>query len=230
MPCNAPARCWCVHRVPTSSTRRTAMALCDLTVARTRGGRRILTGRRKSWAHRLGPTRCRRASGRTPSRRKAAKSRSRGPHGKCGHQPRHLPAAIVHPCSWVLNLSICERGTASAFEEGRSATCPSDYTRAPGRARAISICPPYARGELQGAASFRFVSRIRLPKDGIGRIYPNLPELVLLRESGALRQGSNVFELGAHQGIVALILADAVGPQGTVIAVEAERHNVSLQR
>src|SRR4051812_44160356 len=46
--------------------------------------------------------------------------------------------------------------------------------------------------------------------------WPELPEVVLLKRHG-LRRGARVFDLGAHQGVVALMLADAVGPTGQVI-------------
>lgn len=54
-----------------------------------------------------------------------------------------------------------------------------------------------------------------------------LPEIDLLRH-GALTPGARVFDLGAHQGIVALILAHHVGPSGQVVAVEALPHNARL--
>jgi protein-L-isoaspartate(D-aspartate) O-methyltransferase (PCMT) len=50
------------------------------------------------------------------------------------------------------------------------------------------------------------------------------PEIDVLR-SGRLRPGARVFDLGAHQGVVALMLARIVGPAGHVVAVEAEPHN-----
>jgi FkbM family methyltransferase len=37
-----------------------------------------------------------------------------------------------------------------------------------------------------------------------------------------------VFDIGAHQCVVALLLADIVGPVGRVVAVEAERHNARV--
>jgi len=40
-----------------------------------------------------------------------------------------------------------------------------------------------------------------------------------------LRPGGVVFDLGAHQGMVAMILGTAVGPTGQVIAVEGSAHN-----
>ena len=43
-----------------------------------------------------------------------------------------------------------------------------------------------------------------------------------------LNKGDRVFDIGSHQGIVAMILADVVGPSGQVIAVEAEPHNVMI--
>jgi FkbM family methyltransferase len=54
--------------------------------------------------------------------------------------------------------------------------------------------------------------------------WPPLQELTQL-EASCLRPGARVFDLGAHQGVVAMILARVVGDQGTVVAVEAERHN-----
>lgn len=48
---------------------------------------------------------------------------------------------------------------------------------------------------------------------------PSVPEVELLK-TGQLRPGSVVFNLGAHQAVVALVLAEMVGPSGKVIAVE----------
>ena len=45
-----------------------------------------------------------------------------------------------------------------------------------------------------------------------------------------LRRGARVFNVGAHQGIVALVLGNVVGPQGAVIALEANRHNARVAR
>lgn len=59
--------------------------------------------------------------------------------------------------------------------------------------------------------------------------WPLMPELVLLGDS-RLRAGARVFDLGAHQGVVALMLSRQVGPSGSVIAVEAERHNAEVAR
>lgn len=54
-------------------------------------------------------------------------------------------------------------------------------------------------------------------------------EFAILR-AGRLRQGARVFDLGAHQGIVALMLSRIVGPTGSVIAVEALPHNAAVAR
>lgn len=45
---------------------------------------------------------------------------------------------------------------------------------------------------------------------------------------GRLRTGARVFDLGAHQAVVALILSRIVGAGGEVVAVEAECHNVRV--
>jgi FkbM family methyltransferase len=54
--------------------------------------------------------------------------------------------------------------------------------------------------------------------------WPWLPEIEVLRRH-RLKPGARVFDLGAHQGIVAFMLADAVGESGRVVAVEASPHN-----
>ena len=54
-------------------------------------------------------------------------------------------------------------------------------------------------------------------------------EITFLR-GHRLRAGATVFDLGAHQGVVALLLADAVGPSGKVVALEANPHNAAIAR
>jgi FkbM family methyltransferase len=54
--------------------------------------------------------------------------------------------------------------------------------------------------------------------------WPELPEIALLKQHG-LRPGARVFDIGAHQCVVALMLARTVGPQGFVLAVEASPEN-----
>ena len=59
--------------------------------------------------------------------------------------------------------------------------------------------------------------------------WPELAEISMLRRH-KLRPSATVFDLGAHQGIVALMLADAVGPSGKVVALEANPHNAAVAR
>jgi FkbM family methyltransferase len=54
-------------------------------------------------------------------------------------------------------------------------------------------------------------------------------ELALLKNH-QLRPGARVFNVGAHQGIAALCMAKAVGPDGMVVAVEANSHNAELAK
>ena len=60
-----------------------------------------------------------------------------------------------------------------------------------------------------------------------GRDWPRLPEIELLASS-RLRPGATVFNVGAHQGVVALMLAGEVGPDGRVIAVDPNPVNADL--
>jgi FkbM family methyltransferase len=49
-----------------------------------------------------------------------------------------------------------------------------------------------------------------------------------LRQRGVLRAGARVFDLGAHQAVIALMLSRDVGEQGQVVAIEAEPHNARI--
>lgn len=54
------------------------------------------------------------------------------------------------------------------------------------------------------------------------------PSWLLFLKQHALKPGTRVFDLGAHQAIVALLIADAVSPGGHVVAVEANPHNADV--
>ncbi len=58
--------------------------------------------------------------------------------------------------------------------------------------------------------------------------WPLLAEIGVLAERGRLREGALVFDIGAHQGVVAMMLGDLVGPTGGVVAVEATLHNAEV--
>ncbi len=59
--------------------------------------------------------------------------------------------------------------------------------------------------------------------------WPEMRELVFLRQ-GRLQSGARVFDLGAHQGVVAMMLAREISPGGHVFAVEATPHNADIAR
>jgi FkbM family methyltransferase len=61
------------------------------------------------------------------------------------------------------------------------------------------------------------------------RDWPALAEIDMLRE-GRLRGGALVFDLGASAGVIAMMLADAVGGEGRVLALEAHPGDASLAR
>jgi FkbM family methyltransferase len=59
--------------------------------------------------------------------------------------------------------------------------------------------------------------------------WPELREIVFMRQ-GRLQTGARVFDLGAHQGVLAMMLAREVAPDGQVVAVEATPHNARVAR
>lgn len=72
--------------------------------------------------------------------------------------------------------------------------------------------------------------RDALAEGWYGYDWPVLPEFAALKERGVLRPGARVFDLGAHQALLALMFSRAVGADGHVVAVEAEPHNVEVAR
>ena len=56
-----------------------------------------------------------------------------------------------------------------------------------------------------------------------------LPEMGLL-QSGKLKPGARVFDLGAHQCVYAMVIARIVGESGFVLAVEGSAHNAAAGR
>jgi FkbM family methyltransferase len=59
--------------------------------------------------------------------------------------------------------------------------------------------------------------------------WAQLPEIPALRGT-SLAPGARVFDIGAHQGVVAMMLAREVGPSGHVLAVEPNPHNAAVAR
>ncbi len=59
------------------------------------------------------------------------------------------------------------------------------------------------------------------------RDWLELPEIALLK-TGRLKQGARVFDLGAHQCVVAMMLSRIVGTEGQVVALEANPHNAEI--
>lgn len=61
------------------------------------------------------------------------------------------------------------------------------------------------------------------------RDWPVMHEIELLR-TRRLRVGARIFDLGAHQCVVALVMSRIVGPRGQVVAVEASSHDAAIGR
>ena len=55
--------------------------------------------------------------------------------------------------------------------------------------------------------------------------WPNLHEIDFFKSKGILGNGTKIFDLGAHQGVVAMVFAKECSPEGRVLAVEANEHN-----
>jgi FkbM family methyltransferase len=112
---------------------------------------------------------------------------------------------------------------------------------------AVSLLPPGILGHLRSARVHRQIAtyKPRIVEHTFGgrplsvyladpvseawydKDWGELPEVAALRRS-RLRPGARVFNLGAHQGVIAMMLADCVGETGQVVAVEANPHNAAV--
>jgi FkbM family methyltransferase len=80
-----------------------------------------------------------------------------------------------------------------------------------------------------GRHRFRVSLRDPLAEGWYDHDWDEPPELGFLISKG-LTSGALIFDLGAHQGVVALMLGKLAGDQGRVVAVEALPHNARLAR
>ena len=80
-----------------------------------------------------------------------------------------------------------------------------------------------------GAQSLAVHLEDRVACDWYDHDWSELREITLLA-SGRLVPGATVFDIGAHQAVVAMMLANVVGPTGRVIAVEADAHCAKVAR
>jgi FkbM family methyltransferase len=87
--------------------------------------------------------------------------------------------------------------------------------------------PKYAISRRYGLHTFKMCIHDRMAKEWYDRDWEALPELEVLRGHG-LGAGSLVFDLGAHQCLIAMMLAKEVEPGGKIIAVEANWHNAQV--
>ena len=95
-------------------------------------------------------------------------------------------------------------------------------------AQLVRAFDSYEVQETFGGHVLRLLITDPLAKGWYTEPWPELSEVRELRSIGALRAGSTVFDLGAHQGVVALMLGREVGATGRVIAIEAEPHNARV--
>lgn len=78
-----------------------------------------------------------------------------------------------------------------------------------------------------GESTFDVIIADRMGEGWYDQDWGNLDEIELLAK-GRLKSDAVVFDLGSHQGIVAMMLAKKVGPNGKVLALEGMLHNCEI--
>src|ERR1700761_1538885 len=96
-------------------------------------------------------------------------------------------------------------------------------------ARQIAAYKPRIVEHTYAGKHLRISLRDPLAEGWYDRDWPVPSELAIAIDSVDL-EGALAFDLGAHQGVVALILSKLVGQHGRVIAVEAEPHNALVAK
>jgi FkbM family methyltransferase len=86
---------------------------------------------------------------------------------------------------------------------------------------------PYVARQFHGNYRLHVAIEDKIAKEWYAKDTQTPHEFPLLSGRGLNRDGL-VFDLGAHQGVIAMMLAKEVGPKGKVIAVEAALRNAEL--
>jgi FkbM family methyltransferase len=92
---------------------------------------------------------------------------------------------------------------------------------------AIRTFQPKVVEHVYGGIRLRVKIADKISAKWYDRDFDELPEITFLKEK-RLRHGALVFDLGAHQAVIALLLARIVGESGRIIAVEASKYNFDL--
>lgn len=86
---------------------------------------------------------------------------------------------------------------------------------------------PYAATHRYAGFEFTLYITDRIARQWYDHDWEELPEHALLRMH-KLGPGARVFDLGAHQAVVALMVSRFVGDTGSVVALEAGKHNYEI--
>lgn len=95
--------------------------------------------------------------------------------------------------------------------------------------RHLASFPAYTTERRLGKIQRKIYIADSLAQGWYDRDQDLLREIELL-SSGKLQLGATVFDLGAHQGVVGMMLTDAVGANGRVVCVEGTLHNAEIAR
>ena len=87
--------------------------------------------------------------------------------------------------------------------------------------------PKHVVSHRYGAHQLTMSIHDRVAQEWYDKDWELPPEFAFLAQHG-LKPGARVFDLGAHQCLIAMLLAKEVAPRGEVIAVEASRHNAEV--
>ena len=95
--------------------------------------------------------------------------------------------------------------------------------------RLIRTFTPQVVTHVYGGGALQVYLSDPLARGWYDRDWDELPEIAALRRT-RLGPGAQVFDAGAHQGVVAMMLAREVGPSGRVVAFEPNPHNAAAAR
>jgi FkbM family methyltransferase len=92
---------------------------------------------------------------------------------------------------------------------------------------AVRTFEPMIAEHVYGGIELRVRIDDKISARWYDRDFDELPEITFLKQR-QLQKGALVFDLGAHHGVIALLLARIVGDCGRVIAIEAGQHNFDV--
>lgn len=93
----------------------------------------------------------------------------------------------------------------------------------------LATFPKKIAHHVYGSHAFRMTIGDRIASEWYDKDWTLPPEIEFFSH-GQIAKSGRIFDLGAHQCLIAMLLARDIVPEGEVVAIEANQHNAAMAR